>query len=454
MHIALYRCVLLTPNSNNDQKFESLIKLVTNEGYQLHPEVLNAITIKKLSLEEVYAAIRSEIRRRRLLKINSLNITLKDLSLENVSVIKKSGVIAFTIVNMSSEHVEPITPSQLGYLFRDRYHKFFNIWQERMTKVQLYKLNAVSSKFKGERTVIGLIASKKGGFIILEDLNGFVRISVRDRNMYSELIPGTFISCKVINEGDVEMVGFEDLDIPDHQSKQISYDITIAFLSDLLLGNKKTDVDKLIGAFRKLDRTGVSAVIIGGNIIDRNSLIKGGFTSADGYLVLKDLIKLLPTNVIKILIPGELDAQRLSLPQPPIGDKVLGEISSLEGVHSMGNPSMVNINGFNLLLYHGQGISDIVHYTKIRNAALLARKMLKVRHLAPVYGCHTPILSTDHDSLVIEKTPDVFLVGHTGIASDTLYRNTLLVTAPMWNTDGGAAAIINLNGYTVSWIKS
>ncbi len=454
MHIALYRCVLLAPKSNNEQKLESLIKFVTNEGYQLHPEVLNAITVRKLSLEEAYAAIKSEMRRRRLLKINLLNITLKDLNLENVDVIKKSGVITFTIVNTPSEHVEPIIPSQLGYLFRDRYHKFFNIWQERMTKVQLYKLNAVNSKFKGERTIVGLIASKKGGFIILEDLNYFVRINVRDRNMYSELIPGTFISCKVMNEGDIVMTGFEDLDIPDHQSKQISYDIMIAFLSDLLLGNKKTDVDRLIGVFRKLDRIGVSAVIIGGNIIDRNSLIKNGFTSTDGYLILKDLIKLLPTNVIKILIPGELDAQRLSLPQPPIGDNVLKEISSLGGVYSIGNPSMVDINGFNLLLYHGQGISDIVHYTKIRNPALLARKMLKIRHLAPVYGGHTPILSTARDSLVIEKTPDVFLVGHTGMASDMLYRNTLLVTTPMWNGDGGAAAIINLNGYTVNWIKS
>lgn len=442
--------------SSNDskQKIESLIKLITKEGYQLHPEVLNAITSKKLSLEDTIIAIESEIRRRRSQKINSPNIALKDLSLEGGLNEKKQGVIRFSIIYTPTEQLEPIAPSQLGYMFRDRYHRFLTIWQERLSKVQVYKLNAVKGKFKGERTIIGLIVLKRYNTIILEDLNDIVKVNVKDRNMYSELVPGTFISCKVKNEENVViMIGFEDLDVPDRQPKQIPYDLTIAFMSDLLLGNKKTDVSSLNNLFLKLDRIGISAVIICGNIIDRNSLIKEGLASADGYSMFKDLIKHLSPAVIKAFIPGELDAQRLSLPQPPIGDKMLGEITALRNVYSLGNPSIIDINGFNILLYHGQGLSDIMDNTQIRSPALLARKMLRVRHLAPVYGGHTPILNTLHDNLIIERTPDIFLMGHVGVASDTLYRNTLLVTAPTWNDDEGAAAIINLNGFTVNWIK-
>jgi DNA polymerase II small subunit len=58
--------------------------------------------------------------------------------------------------------------------------------------------------------------------------------------------------------------------------------------------------------------------------------------------------------------------------------------------------------------------------------------MLKIRHLAPVYGGKTPIAPQIEDSLVIQEVPQILLVGHIHVFGRGNYRGTILIGSGAW----------------------
>jgi DNA polymerase II small subunit len=60
--------------------------------------------------------------------------------------------------------------------------------------------------------------------------------------------------------------------------------------------------------------------------------------------------------------------------------------------------------------------------------------MLKRRHLGPIYGERTPLLSTDKDGLVIRDVPDIIHTGHVHISDVISYRGVLGINAGTWQS--------------------
>src|SRR3989442_13737907 len=60
------------------------------------------------------------------------------------------------------------------------------------------------------------------------------------------------------------------------------------------------------------------------------------------------------------------------------------------------------------------------------------KAMLRMRHLAPIYGGKTPIAPEAGDHLIIDEIPDIFATGHVHAAGGDQYRGVVLVNSATW----------------------
>lgn len=153
------------------------------------------------------------------------------------------------------------------------------------------------------------------------------------------------------------------------------------------------------------------------------------------YKLASKLIKQIPDYIEVIIIPGNHDAPRKALPQPPISDAFLDKLHDASNIHSVGNPCLLSLHNIEVLMYHGRSLDDIIsivpgiNYTQPEKAMTL---LLQCRHLAPVYGGKTPLAPESKDHLVIEKVPDVFHAGHIHTVGHTNYRGVAIINSGCW----------------------
>src|SRR2546426_10634442 len=60
------------------------------------------------------------------------------------------------------------------------------------------------------------------------------------------------------------------------------------------------------------------------------------------------------------------------------------------------------------------------------------KAMLRMRHLAPIYGGKTPIAPEAEDHLIIDEIPDIFATGHVHAAGVDQDRGVGLVNSSTW----------------------
>jgi DNA polymerase II small subunit len=142
------------------------------------------------------------------------------------------------------------------------------------------------------------------------------------------------------------------------------------------------------------------------------------------------LLSQLPKHVEVFVIPGNHDAVRRSLPQPPIPERYAPALYRNPRVHSLPSPCTLNLHGVKVLLFHGKALDDVLSSTPghdfhspVNGLELLVR----CRHIAPVYGQSTPIAPEKVDRLVIDAIPDVVAVGHIHIYETKKYHNISLI---------------------------
>jgi DNA polymerase II small subunit len=135
------------------------------------------------------------------------------------------------------------------------------------------------------------------------------------------------------------------------------------------------------------------------------------------------------------MLPGNHDAVRQALPQPPI-PKDFGEpLYEARRLISIGNPAEVALHGVRFLLHHGRSLDDIIasvpsmDFTQPEKAM---RLQLQCRHLASEYGKRTSIAPERVDHLVIQDVPDVFQSGHIHVVKYENYRGTQIVNSGAW----------------------
>jgi DNA polymerase II small subunit len=99
-------------------------------------------------------------------------------------------------------------------------------------------------------------------------------------------------------------------------------------------------------------------------------------------------------------------------------------------------------------MYHGRSLDDIISAVPDmthRHPEKAMRLLLQSRHLAPLYGGKTPLSPEAKDSLVIERVPDIFHVGHVHALEYASYRGVLLVNSGCWQEQ---TDYMRRNGFT------
>jgi len=220
--------------------------------------------------------------------------------------------------------------------------------------------------------------------------------------------------------------------------------IRVGFLSDIHVGSKtflEARWTKMSAWLRGDDEVARSIryLVVSGDVVDGI----GVYPNQDEELAVDDiyaqyealarLFGELPDRLSAILIPGNHDAVRPAEPQPALPESIRKLFDS--NVMFAGNPSLLRLGGVKVLAYHGRSMDDLVSALpgmSYHRPVEVMKAMLRMRHLAPMYGGKTPIAPEAEDHLIIDDIPDIFVTGHVHSVGVDRYRGVILVNASTW----------------------
>ncbi len=325
-----------------------------------------------------------------------------------------------------------------------------------------------AKKSTGEVKVIGMVSSvdtTRNGHkrITIEDMDDQIQaILMKDRGLAEELILQDEVIGIVgsVSRGPGEPVIFPNEivrpDIPYRVIEETNKDpVYVASLSDIHVGSKtfrKDDFRRMINWIKSSNEEAekLKYLILSGDVVDGIGVYPGQeedlelINPLDQYEKLGEYLREIPEDVQVFIMPGNHDVVRLAEPQPNFSGKV--EEIFPENAVMLPNPYTLNLEGKNVLLYHGMSLNDMVelvpgaNYTSIGKAI---EEVLRRRHLAPKYGGKTPLIPSPNDYHVIEQVPDIFITGH--IHSHYLgnYRGVRYVNSSTWQSQTDYQKMMN-----------
>ena len=215
-------------------------------------------------------------------------------------------------------------------------------------------------------------------------------------------------------------------------------------------------------------------VVIAGDVVDGIGVYPGQeeelteLNLSKQYDEFAGLMAQIPKSIKIFVSPGNHDATRQALPQPPIFKRYAKALYEMDNVVLLGDPCLVRLHGVNTLVYHGQSLVDIVGSSPgitFDKPAEAMKVLLKARHLAPTHG-PTRVALEEDDKLVIKTVPNIFHCGHIHTVQTLKYKGTLLVNSGTWQDqtqfqkrmgivpNPAVAVIVDLNSLKVRMMKN
>ncbi|HLM70701.1 MAG TPA: metallophosphoesterase [Thermoplasmata archaeon] len=222
------------------------------------------------------------------------------------------------------------------------------------------------------------------------------------------------------------------------------------FLSDLHIGSRSFLseswahlVEFLRGRGPQADlAASIDHVVIAGDLVDGIGI----YPRQERDLAITDVLEQyselgrrlaeLPDRLTIVAIPGNHDAVSPAEPQPSLPLNLAALLPT--NVHSLSNPSTFSLSGVVIEAYHGRSFDDLIPALPGASYARpteVMKRMLQMRHLAPIYGDRTPLAPLPHDGLVIDPAPDILVTGHAHTYGVDRYRGVLLLNASTWQSE-------------------
>ncbi len=386
----------------------------------------------------------------------------------------------------------------LANLFLSRYNKLKKLLQERSDTRNSVPIAALHSSDEWEDfQIIGMLTlkaeTKVGGYFLeIEDPSGTIQVIVPQKEYNIVRKAERLLDDQVICiHGAMRKSAFlvKDILLPEipttHTWKGAPIPICAALISDLHVGSAKF-LNEVFAQFiswlkgevggekeRKFGRS-VKYLLIAGDLVEGIGI----FPNQEKELIIKDiyrqydevgtLLKKVPEHIEIIIIPGNHDATRQALPQPPIPREFAADLYEMPNVQVLGSPAYINIHNIKVLMDHGRSLDDVVESipiieTETPDSAMV--ELLRARHLAPSWGGKTTLAHEPNDFLVIEEIPDIFHAGHTHTNGVTVYRGVTVINSGAFqdqtnyqkriniNPTPGIVPIINLNTKKVTEIN-
>ena len=384
-----------------------------------------------------------------------------------------------------------------GYhlLMKNRFNKYKQIMYDRQDSRKITRISTlVQHTDQNEYKIAGLLKSRnkldKSYEIELEDESTDLKLLVTDgnniRKVESFLIDQMVIADIVFSKkiGRFIVKNCYSLDVPAEvfQSVEGVEPVYGVFLSDIHVGSK-TFLNREFQDFlnwingRSGDLEVVSKiryVVIAGDLVDGIGVYPGQeeelteLNLSKQYDEFAGLMAQIPKSIKIFVSPGNHDATRQALPQPPIFKRYAKALYEMDNVILLGDPCLVRLHGVNTLVYHGQSLVDIVGSSPgitFDKPAEAMKVLLKARHLAPTHGSTRVALEED-DKLVIKIVPNIFHCGHIHTVQTLKYKGTLLVNSGTWQDqtqfqkrmgivpNPAIAVVVDLNSLKVKMMKN
>ncbi len=443
----------------------SALTYALSRGFQIHPDAFKILErIDTKELERIIKQVVREKTKQNLFLINQNDLKMFvdtgiDETIENHHVILSDPTKKIT----SAEGIDGFSA-----LFASRYSKLLKIILQRSQAKKLSPIDTVKGgKIKEEVLVAGLLMDRKierdVTKLVVDDTTGSIEMLVFNKELQetaNSLLMDQFVMLTVTPGKNGGFI-VKDLivpDVPDHvtnRSKTVTYAVLI---SDLHVGSRYfmekefTEFVEWLSSPDPIARK-VRFVLVGGDIVDGIGI----FPNQDKELLLVDvneqmlkasqLLDKIPKHIKVFIIPGNHDPGRRALPQPAIPEKHNLSLWNRENFFMLGNPSMIELNGVRILMFHGQSLDDVVGTTpglSYSQPAKAMRVLLKARHLSPIYGKRTPIAPELEDMMVINDVPDIFHSGHIHVVDLDMYKGTLIVNSGAWQTQTGYQASVGI----------
>jgi DNA polymerase II small subunit len=349
--------------------------------------------------------------------------------------------------------------------FQDRFKQLERLLRQRMDVSSATSvIDAVEAQPNARLKIIGMVTerreSKQKTFLTVEDMrtsttilvpqNASLDLQKKTRNLLLDQV-----ICVCVLKTRSGLLIAEDIILPDVAQRtqhRAPIPVYAVLTSDMHVGSKLFTRD----AFNRFilwlngrygdDRmrnvaSHVKYVLIAGDVVDGI----GVYPNQAKELAIRDVnrqyrlaaryIEHIPDYIEVIITPGNHDAPRKALPQPPIADAFLETLAESRRIHSLGNPCLLDLHGVEVLMYHGRSLDDVISTVPEMSHShpeKAMRLLLQARHLAPLYGGKTPVSPECKDSLVIEHVPDVFHAGHVHAIEYANYRGVLILNSGCW----------------------
>ena len=343
--------------------------------------------------------------------------------------------------------------------FMDRYRRLRMILGERMSFQSV--VEARRMRREQEATLALMLLEKreteKALIIEAEDETGIIRVVVprRSQKPYEEavrILPDSVFAAKVRRIDNSFMAQEIHLpDIPIARENSGGPDLNLCLISDTHVGSKKFRRDLFesfldwINRGRDGEVRRIRYLLIAGDLVDGIGVFPGQRWELEETSVKRqleqaaDLLAEIPGHIKIILSVGNHEPVEKALPQPPLQGEYREAVLRRHEVILVGNPARVEIGGRSILMYHGQGLDDVIqalpdisYNTLQEDVGKLLRTLIRHRHLSPVYGENTPILPLPRDYLVIEEPPHILHTGHIHVAHAENYRGVRLINTGAW----------------------
>ena len=230
--------------------------------------------------------------------------------------------------------------------------------------------------------VVGIVEdarrTKSGGkMVTIEDNSGTMDVFVRkeDPSVDSLMNDDVIGLSGRFDKSNPKMFWVDEVQYVDvlfkHQNKGgADFDpISIAFISDVHMGSKYFLEETWDKMMRWLNTNplanNIKYLVLSGDTVDG----AGVYPNQEKNLTISDVYEQyqfcankldeLPDHITPIMLPGNHDAVRPAEPQPVLEHRIQDKFNS--AVH-VGNPCRVNLNGIDLLSYHGKGMDG--HYSE------------------------------------------------------------------------------------------
>lgn len=362
----------------------------------------------------------------------------------------------------------------ISNLFRERYELVRKIlrkqagFRESATIRELVN-DRKTTGFKRKRyNVIGIVEemrrTKSGGkMITLEDPTGSMEVFVRkeDPAVDSLVLDDVIGVTGNFDKSNPKMFWCDEVKYADVLMNHLNrggedYDpVSIAFISDIHMGSKyflEETWDKMMKWLNedKLAKN-IKYLVLSGDCVDGAGVYPGQENNLaipdayDQYEFCARKLDALPDHITPIILPGNHDAVRPAEPQPVLEHTIQQRFNS--AVH-VGNPCRINLNGIDMLSYHGKGMDDIIPRmddVSYENSIQGMKHMLKKRHLAPIWGERNALSPEETDQMVIQTPPDIFVTGHTHSHGFEWYRGVPCVVS---STMQGQTEFMQMLGYS------